>query len=558
VKLLLFIEIFIVFLLSLINLATFATGGHWAPLTLLPSDGSYIVLSTLSHHFGLGLPYKDYWELRPPGFLLLIELWVKIFGFRISAFKLLELTFRFGIGLEIYLIVRKIFPRFQSFLVATLTNLVFFSPAFGTMMYADPYGLFFSLSGLLILLSLKPLNWRFFLAVSFFVLSGQIKDPFNGSLLAVIPFLVLYLINHNYRYFFKAIFFSFLGALTIFIPLVIYLTRLNVLNAYLEVLNYKADHYQLFFWQNPVVFVKGVLWAFWFPGKFLTVYNPLIVSLFLLFFLLLVLIFKRNSVMRLISYTKGKVVVNFPSFKLLIRREYLNAIIVLFFSIGLYFGFYFNNGFSPHYLIIILVPFYFTWSIIILLLSGFINSQLKFISKKIIFSLLLIIFLFPPQWIRIQYKHNLQSPIETVKLAYRNLISPDAKISDFESYISSKISKNDCILSVYGWKSSETFLYTRRKPCSRFVVPNMIYLPWQREEYRLDLIKNPPQAIVDSGIEDIDIAYFEKEVLNLSKVLKECYTLDTTFTDNGRYPTKLYFPKSSREKLKACFQENIL
>src|SRR4030042_2163136 len=174
-KRLLFIEILIVLVFSLINLAAFATGGHWAPSAMLHNDGAYIVLSTISHNFGLGSPYKDYWELRPPGFLLLIDLWVKIFGFKIYAFKLFEIFFRFGIGLAVYLIARKIFPRFQSFIAATWVNFVFFSPIFGTMMYAEPCGLFFSLLGLLALFYLKHPNWRFFLAVIFFTFSGQIK-----------------------------------------------------------------------------------------------------------------------------------------------------------------------------------------------------------------------------------------------------------------------------------------------------------------------------------------------------------------------------------------------
>jgi hypothetical protein len=557
-KRLIFIEILIVSILSFFNLASFATGGHWSTAARLYNDAAYIVLSTISHNFDLGLPYRDYWELRPPGYLLLIDLWVNIFGFKIYAFKLFEIFFRFGVGLTIYLIARKIFPGFRSFLVATLANIVFFSPAFGTLMYAEPCGLFFSLLGLLVLFYVNSIGWKYFLATFFFVISGQIKDSFNGSVLALIPFLVLFLISRKYKDFFKALIFSFSGAFFAIVPLVIYLVKLNVLNSYFEVLNYKAGYYQLFFWQNFDGFIIGFARAFWLSGKVLTIFNPILVTLITISVLLAVLIIKRGLIVNLLSLKTGNTFIKIPSFKLLLKKEHLYILSIIFFSIGSYVGFYMNNGFTPHYLVIILVSFYFLWSIVIYFFSEIIGFLFKYLPKTLIFSLLLIIFLFPPKWILIQYLHSMQTPTDSIKSAYKNLSSPDADIYDFEKEIISKTSKDDCILSVYGWKSSEAYLYSQRRPCSRFVVANMVYLDWQKEEYRASLIKNPPQVIVDSGAEDISIPDFEKNVLNLTKILKECYILEITSNEYGRYSAKLYFPKYPREKLKSCFQNNIL
>ncbi len=148
---------------SLLNMAT-NSEGHWSRLNLLTGDGASDVISAISYHYGLGVPYKDYWDYRPPGFIMLVDFWVRIFGFKIFTFKLLELLFRFGIGLEICFLARIIFSPFQAFVVACLTNFVFFSPGFGTMMLAEPYGLFFSLLGLLILLFVKNFNRRYFFA----------------------------------------------------------------------------------------------------------------------------------------------------------------------------------------------------------------------------------------------------------------------------------------------------------------------------------------------------------------------------------------------------------
>lgn len=553
-KVFLVIEIILVIVFSILSLAV-TQGSHWAWANIVGSDGASSVVSAISHNYGLGVPYKDYWEYRPPGFIMLVDYWVKIFGFRIFTFKLFELIVRFGVGLGIVLLARKIFSPFQALVVSFLTCFVFFSPPFGTMMLAEPYGLFFSLLGLLFLLYLKDFRKRFFLAAFFLFLSGQMKDPYFLSIFAFIPVFSSYLLLRDYRSFFKALIFTLLGFLSVILILWTYLISLGAYEAYIEVFLFKSTNFGVRIWEDLGFFLRLFNEVFWSVRDSFFHFRFASIPVLLLWFLTLFFsLFPKKSFSSLVKIKKKNLILTFPPLIFSLTNERINALIVVFYSIGVFIGFIFNRGLTPHYLSMVLVPMYFSWAIIISSIENSSRVIFKISRKNLIFLLLVFLLLFPKKWIYIRYGDI--SFTNALRQAYINLTLPDGDLT-VENYIKSKTSVDDCMVSLYGWKSPEAHLYSMRRPCSRIIHANMVNAPWQKVEYREAIFKNPPAVVVYSleGA-DMDVLRFDREVINFTKILKNCYKQDNKYTHNTRWPLKLYFPSFSGEILKDCVKNN--
>lgn len=546
--------IILVFLGSLLNMSTHSEG-HWAAMNLLGSDGAADVISAISYHYGLGVPYKDYWDYRPPGFIMLVDFWVRIFGFKIFSFKLMELVFRFGIGLEICFLARKIFSPFQAFVVTCFTNFVFFAPIFGTMMLAEPYGLFFSLLGLLILLYVKNFNRRYFFASFFIFLSGQVKDPFAFSVLVYVPVFLYLLATRSYRSFFRAFILTVGGFLLVLILFWSYLMFLGSWEAYKGVFLFKSSNFSVRIWEDLGQFfrlfraafekVKEVFFRFQYVG---------IPLLFLWFSIFIYFLLHGKLVLFRFEHQKNNTILTFPSLNFTLTSERLNRLIVVFFSIGVFIGFTLNQGFSPHYLTMVVVPMFFLWSIVISSMENRLRAIFKTLRKNLIFLPAVFLFLFPKDWITNSYG---DIPWTSVfREAYVNITMPDGD-TIVENYINSKTSIDDCMISLYGWKSAEAPLYSMRRPCSRIIQANLVNHPLQVIEYREAIFKNPPAVVVYSlAAADMNVLRFDREVINFTEILKKCYKQDNKYTYNGRWPLELYFPVYSGEVLRNCVKNN--
>ncbi len=544
----LIIEILLVILLSLLNFAVVAVDGHWATQNIIAHDDATFLVTAISYNKDLGVPYKDYWEYRPPGFFFLLVFWSKFFGAHILPFKLLEAGVRFLIGLQIVFLMRKIFSPFQALVVSLLTIIVFFSPAFGQWLYPEAYGIFLSLMGLLCLIYVQRLGLRFFLAAFFFSLSMQMKDTFGGAVIAMMPPLFYLLIFRHYKSFFKGLIFTFLGLLLPLLLLYFYLTSLHSLDAYFEVLRFKSAHnldnlshflsryYHFLRYANATIFYDYL--------------SKILISGFL--FMLFVLFRKKISIP--IKVKNHTLVLRIPFLTLSINSQRLNLVTVLFYSLGSLIGPSRQYLFTPHYLFSIIIPLSLFWSIIAFFMENSLRSLFRIHKRNLIFLFFIFLLLFPKNWIIGVYR---EIPVDAIQHAYKNLTLLEADIS-VERYINSKTNHQDCVLSLYGWKSAEIYLYSERKPCTRFIIPNIVIDEWQKKEYRTAILENPPQAIVYSlwGA-DMNHPRFEEEVINVTRILANCYQQDLKYT-YGRWPLELYFPVLSGEKLKTCIQKNAL
>lgn len=547
-------EIILVVVLVLLNLAAYTTDGHFARANRLGSDGATFVLTATAHNFGLGVPYKDYWEYRPPGYYLLIDLWSRAFGTTVLSFKILESLVRFLIGIQICFLLRKIFSPFQALIVSFITLAVFFSPVFGTLLYPEAYCIFFSLAALLSLFYIQNLSLRFLLASFFFSVSMQLKDVFAGATLALIPPFISLLILHHYRSFFKAIAFSILGFILPIAAVSYYLINLNAFNAYQEVLRHKAALYPLNIWTGDLL--GKYIFFFWGSKEYITIFRN--IGLFLLISPILIILVsfikKRLPSLKIQNYI---LILYIPRLKLSINSPSLTLTTIIFYVIGSFFGPSLMKTFSPHYVLAVIIPTYLFWAIITLMIENFSRTLFRQIPKHLIFLLLSFALLFPQQWVTVEYQ---KLPLNIFTSAYKNMLQPESDLL-VEKYISLKTKPSDCILSVYGWKSSDAYLFTGRQPCTRFFIPNVVEADWQKKEYRNTILNNPPQAVVYSYSEaDMDPLRFEREVINFSRILNHCYQQDFSYTQSdtsGGGDLKLYFPIYWGEQLKSCINKNV-
>lgn len=545
-KIFLVFEIFLVFFFTMLNWGVNATGGHWAPQNLFSNDNATLLVTAISHHKGLGVPYKDYWEYRPPLFFMILDFWTKAFGVNLVSLKILESFFRFLIGLALVFIVRRIFPPFQGLVLCLLTFFTFYSPVFNSWLYSEAFGLFFALAGVLTLFYLHRTFWRFPLAFGFFIAAMETKDTFGGVALAILPSLFSFLVLKSFRSLLKAVCLCVLGVIVLFFLEGLYLKYLNALVAYFEVYDYLVNFSQkglnIYF---VLSFLKRYYLFFFGVKEYLSFFQPPIYLLLLAWALLIILSFGKR---RGFSLFTGSFLNFFSNVKT------IDTLTILFFSLGAYLGSALVFRITPHYVLFVLIPTFFIWALFANSFANLINNKIRSLNKVMIFTLLVLLLLLPTNWISNQYPII---PTNFLKQAYLNFTLNEGDTS-MEKYVKSKTTQEDCVLSVYGWKSSELYLYSERKPCTRFFIPNMVDKEWQKAEYRDSILKKPPRAIIYSvNGADMDVEKFEREVFNFSSVLKNCYKRDLTYTTNGRWPSFIYFPLFTGDKLKVCLKETL-
>jgi hypothetical protein len=76
---------------------------------------------------------------------------------------------------------------------------------------------------------------------------------------------------------------------------------------------------------------------------------------------------------------------------------------------------------------------------------------------------------------------------------------------------------------------------------------------WQKKEYRDSILENPPMAIIYQTLDtDMDIKSFESQVINLNKIIKNCYVQDVV-------EKVIYLPRYKNTKdLKNCIKVNSI
>lgn len=520
--------------------------------TKLDGDTISEILMAKAPSMGLGVPYKDYWEYKPPGIFLILDLWIKFFSSSLVSFRILQIILFSIVGISTYLILKKIFSQAFSFIIAGLAITVLISPYLANnLLPSELFGLFFSVIALVILLYLKNPFYKFYLSALLFFLSSQMKDPFALTILAIIPPLFFLFLSKKYILFRKAVLYSFMGIISGIFLIGGYLLLLKSFNAYIDVLNIKSQVVDSQILLKLGDFLYRYMFSFSHAKNIVFYLQYQIFPILFLWILSLVLNLTLRGKLIFLPYRHKKesnLAVK-TSLKFQFTTQIINMLSIIFYSLGSFIGFALGNKFDFHYMLQVILPLYFFLTII---LKNTIDNLFQIFPRsifKILLSATLIFLIFPKSIYLKSYIIIDQKPQEIIKEIYHHIFASDIRYPK-DQYINSKTSPGSCILSVYGWSVGEDYYNAKRQPCTRFFLANIAFDGWQKAEYRQSLLNNPPAVIVYTTTgADINIPQFEKEVINLTKIIKNCYKKD---------PYNLYVPRYLNQELKDCLKQNYL
>lgn len=519
--------------------AAFLNIANISDLKEIQGDTASLFTMATAPIFGLGSPYKDYWEFKPPGIMLFIGIFVKLFGYPMLSLKLLQFFLLISVGLLTYLVSIKIFSKPISYLVFGSAVLVTFSPhLYDLFLPSELFGLGFSLLGLVIVIYLKN-GWPKFYLSSFFIFTAsQMKDPFVLGIIVILPQLFNLFLSKKYKDFVLSVISCLLGVLTVIIVLFFYLVIHDSLGAYMEVLRFKSEYFKIFSFSGIRNFQYGVQ-TVQDSIRHFKYFNT--APLFLWFGVLVLYGFK-------FKHLYFKAVKQNYSLKIMVKanNKLFNMLSIIFYYLGSFLGLAVGYRFGNHYSLQTIIPLYFFQGIFINSIYSKATSLTKTAYKKTMIKILIIflaIMFFLPQPI---YLNKYLFKGFNFQRVIQNILKSDREPSLL-------VNKDGCTLSVYGWGVSQTYFYTKTKPCSRFFIPNIVVENWQKDEYRDSLMTNPPAVIFYSKNEaDMDIDLFEKEVVNLSQIIDKCYR-GTRGEENVYYPIA-----QKKEDLSICFRKYIL
>lgn len=526
------------FVLLVSVIVLFLFGVYLFSQTRIVGDAASHLLLVISPILEIGSPYKDYWDIKPPVLPLILYFWSNLFGFSILSIRIINITIATLLVLLIYLVYKKIFLSPTLEIIFLYTIIVTFSPLLNSIMLpTEILGTLISLSALIVLINFRKDFSKFYFSGLLFFAASQTKEPFAFTALAILPVFINSMLQGGFSRLIKNFAQFLLGVFTSLTGIYVYLASFGSVGAYAEVFKFKQTFFPLTFDRLSLNFLPGFFAAERTFIEFSRGFSILIVLAVLSFYL-------ADKFKKTLSFnshnsrltTKPLVVMD---------PDKLKKYTAFFFAFGSFLGVGLGGSFGSHYLIQVVIPFYIMGGLIISYLfhnTSFLlgKSKPSFYTALLLLGFSLII-LMPKRPYLSSYL-----PTKT------NFTIKDHTLG-FEKRITEITTKDQCILSVYGWGVSENYLYSMRKPCTRFFLPNMVFQDWQKKEYARDVVENPPAVIIyQTASADTDIQKFESEVININKIVKNCYVQDMV-------ENVIYIPKTNNTtNLKICIKTNSI
>lgn len=494
----------------------------------ITGDAASHLLLAVSPILKIGAPYKDFWDIKPPMMPLALFVWSKIFGFGIFSIRIINILLPTVCIFLIHFLYKRIFktPVFEIIFLSTI--LILLSPFLHSIMLpTEILGLTFSLSALIILIVSKNNFIKYFFSGLLFFFASQSKEPFTFTVLATLPIFAYSFLEGGVKKMTKNILIFLFGIAAGFVVIVSYLNLFNSYDSYKEVFVFKSLVYKFTYENLSRNFSPGIVAAE-------ITFTEIPLGMLILAGLSIISLILINKYNKLFSVSGSQLAIKSLN---LLDNKIVTKLAAVFYAVGSFVGFGLGNSFGSHYLIQVVVPFYMISGLFVL----YIFNSVKFLSgrSKKRFWISLFIFLFSIIVI-LPKRQYLKSYIpEKVNLAMTD------EVYDSEKRVTEITTKDQCVLSVYGWGVGENYLYSKRRPCTRYFLPNITIKDWQREEYRKSIQENPPAAIIyQTNDSDMDINKFESEVINISKIVENCYKTDIKVAS-------VFVPKDA-EFLKDC------
>lgn len=523
--------------------------------TKLYGNAASRVLLAVGPMLGIGSPYKNLYELVPPGYLIFIAGWVRVFGLSMDSFRFIQVLVVLCNGFFLMKVLEKLLKnKLLQLFIFTSILLTVHSWVIQTDFFSiDFMATTLVLGGLAALLHLKNKFLKIPLAATLFLVASQIKDIYILSVVALFPFYVRELLKKDKRDFVKLVLWSACGFLLVIAVILTYLSVNDSLTAYGAILKDKTGYAHIF---SPKLIVRAYLTML---GKVEELFVFIPNTLYGLFVVNAILVLhnfrklykkiriKNIHIQKMYKQAQEVFTEQLNHYgESLWGRIVMTGLLIVMVLYGLtIYGLYFGSQLS-----MIVTSYYLALGILLILPFQAIARFKNFFLRAVLMTILLAFFV--PKHIPLFFKYvpmQRDYPFE------------------IEKEIVKRVDKNECILHVHGWEIAISYIYTARRPCSKYFLANELFnlkRPGVIEEYRRDLLNNPAAAILynEKG-SDLDIERFDSQVVNFRKVLKNCYDPDPRYTNYMKHffaQMTLYWPKASltQTQLKSCWANNLL
>jgi hypothetical protein len=451
----------------------------------------------------LGLPYKDYWGIYPPGIYLFMSFFDVAFQGSVLVFKILHIFLLISTLILFWKLTQRLFDKkyhlYTNLLVIILTFFYCSPEIIDTLFASVLLGNLLGLIGLWLVLFSEKKVLKYLLSSAIFTWAAMIKDPYE--VLILVPLIAILIDSFKGKFlisqFIRNMFLAGIGVVSVLGIHIFYLVHYGVVSNYLEVFNFKRE-----------VFLKYPYYQNNFEGTvtFLQLFLKdtfLLGAVFLPLTLILIYLLAR--------YSKVTKKIN--------RNFYL----CLVYGLLSFVTFKIQNRYGQTYTLQIIIPFFLLSSLMIVELV----KSLKFKSYVFpaVICLLLVVVFIPDRKIVKGYVLNIPEGPKTflTNMFYKN---SDAQQVSADSRVVEILKSDNRVLDMYGWGTPNFFYQYKLRPFNRFFIVHPYLMSGdQNREWALSFAKELPKVVKYSFIgQDVNPEAFEGKTFQIKKIIDQCYT----------------------------------
>ena len=496
-------------------------------LISLPQSINHDLSSYLSPAVALlenyGLPYKDYFDIKPPLSIFFLYIWIFFFGYSLYSLAILNfvlLTIFFYCFYKILLKISKTIYSYYIFFFSITISIT--SAHFEMFLSTEIIGNFFIFLAIYLFFYFKDTQIKWFIIGLLCFIAGQIKEVY---FFCIIAFIILSLYKKlNSKKLFTQLVLGWSSGLFLTIFL---LYQNNILSDYIDVIYFKKQIFN----------VKFISYAYHLIKTFLSF--ALHLNIFFLFFCFF--IFKIYLI------NKKTILVNIVKNYLIEEKSLFLLITLLLMLVG--FTWQFKVPYDHYFLSIWFFFILVFYSLIAKVYSNFkigysftLNNFLACLMITISVIINIIIF----------EKSEFYKISKNIELFSKNFKHEFYQKDRFKK-IKSLLDDDSCVQSIYGWNSGSLHIYSGKPPCSKFFLSNLVINEKTEKIYRKELLMKPPKIVVYVDVDEntINKEQFEYKVFPWQKIITKCYyEIENIST--------YYLSKFSQNEMKNCFNNLLI
>ena len=473
------------------------------------------VLPAFAMENNLGSPYNDYYINRPPGAFVFIQLWAKVFGYKLQSWVILESILLFFISLLLYSVFSFLIPKFASVISAFLALFILlFSGTLSMFLPLEIIGVFIVLLATRTLIFDSSSLQRKVVFFALLIFAASVREQY--SIVFVLMYLSVVISKAREQKPIRTTQACLLGVLLtgsiLCLHFLMHSNFASFVSVFKDEFNSEKHPFSNYFgWIFDAISFHSVTS---FSSLVFEPQNHLYIICIAFFCLLFsICVFLKNSPLN--SRMFAPFIVGMTGLSLISSVSWQSS------------GF----RFSSHYAISSLIGIFLCTVSLISFLIRFVRLKFDLQKKWAHIPLVLLLVLAPSS--------------ETIDL-FRitlNKTSAFAPTTQFSRFTSDQPSLNElkaaeiirgsskdfqCSISVYGWGSGSFYLFSKSKPCTKYFLPNLVSSERMAIDYKSELEQNPPRVINYGCLDylscsDLDISEFETIVFPYSKVIADCY-----------------------------------